>query len=108
MPLPELRPGETRDGFLERCMVDPEMQEFGADGQRYAVCARQYTKGRIARDRAEDQAELGADLTPTEEMAAVARQALKWRDEYKRGGTRIGVARARDLANRRTLSKHTI
>ena len=108
MPLPELRPGETRDSFLERCMIDPEMQEFAADGQRYAVCARQYTKGRIARDRAEDQAELGADLTPTEEMAAVARQALKWRETYKRGGTRIGVARARDLANRRTLSKNTI
>ena len=37
MPLPELRPGETRDSFLERCMVDPEMQEFDADGQRLSL-----------------------------------------------------------------------
>ena len=108
MPLPELTADESRDAFIERCMVDPAMQEFDADKQRYAVCARQYTKARIARDRAADAAELDADLTPTKEMAEIARRALKWRKENDRGGTKIGVARARDISNRRPLSARTI
>jgi hypothetical protein len=38
----------------------------------------------------------------------VARQALAWRREYHRGGTAVGVARARDLASGRTLSPSTM
>jgi hypothetical protein len=33
---------------------------------------------------------------------------LQWREEYGRGGTAVGVARARDLMNGRTLSPDTI
>lgn len=42
---------------------------------------------------------------------AVAKQAargLVLRDQFKRGGTSIGLARARDLKNRRLLSAQTI
>jgi len=45
---------------------------------------------------------------PTAEMAQVAERALKWRQEYGRGGTEVGVARARDISNRRDLSPETI
>lgn len=38
----------------------------------------------------------------------VARQALEWRREFRRGGTAIGVARARDLANGRAISLSTM
>ena len=45
---------------------------------------------------------------PTEAMASNARRGLEWREEFGRGGTEIGVARARDLANRRELSINTV
>lgn len=41
---------------------------------------------------------------PTEEMATEAQRGLDWRQEFGRGGTEIGVARARDISNRRMLS----
>ena len=45
---------------------------------------------------------------PTETMAAEAERGLKWRRQYGRGGTEVGVARARDIANRRNLSEETV
>jgi len=45
---------------------------------------------------------------PTNEMAAEAELGLKWRDEYGRGGTEVGVARARDISNKRNLSFDTV
>ncbi|MFN7195194.1 MAG: phage major capsid protein, partial [bacterium] len=45
---------------------------------------------------------------PTDEMAANARRALAWRDEYGRGGTAVGIARARDISNGRRLPRDTI
>lgn len=48
------------------------------------------------------------NFKPTESMAAVARQGLDWRDKYNRGGTSVGIARARDIANRKNLSPDTI
>jgi uncharacterized protein len=45
---------------------------------------------------------------PTQEMANEAEQALEWRAEFGRGGTGVGVARARDLKNRVNLSIRTI
>lgn len=45
---------------------------------------------------------------PTKEMSASAEMGLRWREEYGRGGTEIGVARARDIKNMRNLSLDTI
>jgi ATP-dependent protease ClpP protease subunit/regulator of replication initiation timing len=47
-------------------------------------------------------------MKPTAEMAEEARRGLDWRAEYNRGGTAIGVARARDISNRANLSPDTI
>lgn len=47
-------------------------------------------------------------FAPTAEMAAEADLGLKWRDEYGRGGTEVGVARARDISNMRNLSFDTV
>lgn len=44
---------------------------------------------------------------PPPAVQRVAAQALKWRRQYRRGGTEVGVARARDLANGRVLSPRT-
>lgn len=48
------------------------------------------------------------DLTPTAEMASAAERGLELRRKHGRGGTEVGVARARDLANRKTLSPSTV
>lgn len=47
-------------------------------------------------------------MVPTAEMAAEATRGLEWRAEYNRGGTEVGVARARDIKNRKTLSQDTV
>lgn len=56
--------------------------------------------------RAEERGDL--DLRPPATVAAAARRGLELRAEYGRGGTAVGVARARDLSNRRELSMETV
>jgi hypothetical protein len=41
-------------------------------------------------------------------MAIEAELGLKWREQYNRGGTEVGVARARDISNKRNLSLDTV
>ena len=41
---------------------------------------------------------------PTDAMVKEARLGLQWRETFGRGGTEVGVARARDIVNRRNLS----
>ena len=48
------------------------------------------------------------DTKPTKGMIAEAKKGLEWRREYGRGGTEVGVARARDIANGKNLSISTI
>jgi hypothetical protein len=45
---------------------------------------------------------------PTAAMKAEAERGLEWRREYGRGGTEVGVARARDIMNGRSLSLDTV
>lgn len=45
---------------------------------------------------------------PTEGMKEAAKRALKWKDEGKDGGTRIGLARANQIVNGDNLSDDTI
>ena len=48
------------------------------------------------------------DTKPTQEMAQEAEKGLAWREEYRRGGTLVGVARANQLRRRDELSIRTI
>ena len=48
------------------------------------------------------------DLKPTSEMAAMAERGLELRKEHGRGGTEVGVARARNIKNRDNLSPETV
>lgn len=51
---------------------------------------------------------MAINLKPTPAMAEEARRGLEWRREFNRGGTEVGVARARDISNRTNLSRETI
>lgn len=53
-------------------------------------------------------AESDVDLAPTAAMVEAAAQALEWRREHGRGGTEVGVARARDISNGKNLSPDTV
>lgn len=48
------------------------------------------------------------DLTPPKGAAEAAERGLELRRKHGRGGTEVGVARARDLSNRKTLSPSTV
>ena len=48
------------------------------------------------------------DTMPTIGMIAEAKKGLEWRKEYGRGGTEVGVARARNISNGDNLSLDTI
>lgn len=46
--------------------------------------------------------------TPNDAMADEAQRGLDWRREYGRGGTEVGIARARDISNKENLSISTV
>lgn len=48
------------------------------------------------------------DFQPPKDVAKEAEKGLELRDEFDRGGTDVGVARARDLKNRKSVSPDTI
>ena len=45
---------------------------------------------------------------PTDAMVKEAERGLAWRREYGRGGTEVGLARARDISNRKGLPLDTV
>lgn len=47
------------------------------------------------------------NFTPPEGVRREAKKGLAWREEYGRGGTAVGVARARDLSNGTSISPST-
>ena len=48
------------------------------------------------------------NLTPTDGMVEEANRGLEWRKEFGRGGTSVGISRARDISNRKQLSPSTV
>jgi hypothetical protein len=45
---------------------------------------------------------------PTEGMIEEAKRGLEWRSEFGRGGTEVGIARARDISNGKNLPLDTV
>jgi hypothetical protein len=54
------------------------------------------------------QVDLSDENKPSKGMVEEALKGLKWREEYNRGGTEVGVARARDISNGKNLSDDTV
>lgn len=48
------------------------------------------------------------NFVPPASVAKAAERGLKLRDKFNRGGTAVGIARGRDLANRKALSPSTV
>lgn len=56
----------------------------------------------------DNMSKLDIDLRPTDGMKSAARRALQWKSEGKRGGTRVGLARANQIVNGTNLSPSTV
>jgi HK97 family phage portal protein len=56
----------------------------------------------------EEKALADLDLTPSDSMVTEAKRGLDWRKEFNRGGTAVGVSRARDIVNKTRLSPNTV
>ena len=94
-------PGEPLDECIERGIEVLTAEGYDRDqavAMAYSQCEKAKTTKAI-----ED-----VDLQPTEEMAALAERGLRLREEHGRGGTEVGVARARNIKNRDNLSPDTV
>jgi hypothetical protein len=83
------------DGELMGC----HSSEMDAEKQVAAL----YASEGIERAKYDD-----IDFTPPKGVREEAQQGLDWRKEHGRGGTAVGVARARDLSNGVSVSPETI
>jgi len=59
-------------------------------------------------DNMDDILKADINLRPTDGMKSAARRALQWKSEGKRGGTRVGFARANQIVNGVNLSPSTV
>lgn len=56
----------------------------------------------------EEETMSGISFDPPKAVQEEAARGLEWRREFNRGGTEVGVARARDLSNGRSVSLDTV
>ena len=84
--------------------------EVEAEGKcRFAVIPDGYVN--VSGDMNDDMDNImkaDINLTPTSGMKSAARRALEWKKEGKRGGTRVGLARANQIVNGTELSESTV
>ena len=97
----------------------------GDDGKIFMPCASHSDYERLTGDKLprkyhtadpefqvtdddDDKAESDIDTKPTEQMAKEAQRGLEMRQEFGRGGTRVGATRARQLVNRERLSPSVV
>jgi HK97 family phage prohead protease len=65
-------------------------------------------KAHPVRKKMDERALTDIDRKPTKGMVEEAEMGLAWRKEFGRGGTAVGIARARDIANGKNLSLSSI
>ena len=108
------RMGEGRDVFDSVGEARARAEELGCegthtlrtpDGNVYMPCS---SHAIYLRETGQNKAESDIDTKPTEAMAEEAQRSLDWRKEGKRGGTSVGMARARQLVNRQRLSPDVV
>lgn len=114
MPIPKPKESETRTNFITRFIGDAEMiSEYPVVSRRLAVA---YSVWKNRNQKAvimylENKKYESINFKPTQEMSDNAKRGLKMRSEQppsNRGGTAVGLARARQLVNRETLSPETV
>ena len=98
MPIPTPKDNESKEQFIDRCMIDETMVAEYDDDQRLAICIAQIEEERAISD---------IDFTPTEAMIDNAKQGLEWREEFERGGTDVGVGTANAIIDKKITADRT-
>jgi len=105
------RPGTTRNqwamarvnAFLYLSRVGrPENPKYKTDFDLLKTDHPKYSEAKRS-----DEPRAADSYPPTDGMVEEAQRGLDWRSEYGRGGTYIGIARARDIVNRKDLPINT-
>lgn len=79
---------------------------YGYDGVIYMPCSSHRDYEAAIKDQQKKYEDI--DFTPPADVQEEAQRGLDWRAEHGRGGTAVGVARARDLSNGVSVSPETI
>ena len=107
-------------GDMSRVMAEQTLATIGLQPDRIAALLDDALSGDGVSDAelADVQASLdltaapakydGIDFSPPAGVREEAQNGLDWRSEHGRGGTAIGIARARDLSNGSNVSPETI
>jgi HK97 family phage prohead protease len=96
-----IQDGRDIEGAIDN---DPEARRGYADLGLDVYTPDEYIADVDPEDRAIDP----DGYKPNEDMMDEAKQALEWRRVFGRGGTAVGVARARDIGNGRRLPFTTV
>ena len=79
---------------------------YGYDGVIYMPCSSHRDYEAAIQQQQKKYEDI--DFTPPADVQEEAQRGLDWRKEHGRGGTEVGVARARDLSNGVSVSPETI
>ena len=119
-PKQDPRYGQGKDVFESVAEAQARAKQLGCEGhhtikgpdRNYYMPCSSHAKYRTATNKKEyedvEKAESDVDTKPTDAMREEAEKGLEWRKEFNRGGTQVGVARARQLVNRENLSPSTV
>lgn len=109
--MPNPKPSETQDEFIQRCMSDEEsVSSFPDEAQRYAVCSSKWSETRMNIIERYNQAFADSYNDYPQAATENAKIALRWADEHGWGecGTPVGKVRANQLAKRESITRDTI
>jgi HK97 family phage portal protein len=101
--------GEAGDAYLQPVNMVPVSNAFGgAQVQQPLPDVEALPDEPVEDVEAQDTEERADGFKPTAGMVAEAKRGLAWRSEFGRGGTPVGIARARDIVNGRNLPLATV
>jgi capsid protein len=109
---------ELTEGTASRAFTEQTLASIGLSAERITALIDDALEDEVTDDELSDieaAADLKAagkyddiDFTPPAGVREEAAKGLEWRREYNRGGTAVGVARARNLSNGDAMSPETI
>lgn len=109
---------DLESGLISRVMAEQTLASIGLSPDRVAALIEDALDGDNELELEDDLTAVAVieaagkyddiDFTPPAGVRAEAQKGLDWRREHGRGGTAIGIARARDLSNGKAVSPETI
>ena len=98
MPIPKKKPGEKQSKFMMRCV--PELMRYHEKDQAIAMCYDAFTGSNVRLESYRDYPDSASNN---------AKKAIKFKEKNEsKCGTQVGWTRARQLADKKNISRDTI